>query len=246
MPSWAEISNSAIQLDGMKNPLPRLDLRQIYDRFDAPVTGLDCGEKCAWYNPSGKPFCCDICQAVPAAYRQEWDYLRGHTNLWHAWRGDECPDDAAGTTDLRAETPDQMILLACLGPARCQREYRVVSCRQFPFFPYVTADYRFLGLTYDWEFEAACWVISNLGAVSEAYRGEFVRTYDELLGLLPDELDSYAARSEEMREEFARRRRRIPILHRNGGYYLLSPASERLEKAPAERFPRFGPYVISE
>jgi hypothetical protein len=72
---------------------PLQDIRSFYDRFDVPVTALDCGAKCAPYNPTGKPFCCDICQAVPVAYQQEWDYLQDRTDLWHEWRGDECADD---------------------------------------------------------------------------------------------------------------------------------------------------------
>ena len=72
------------------NFLPNLDVRALYDHFDAPVCNLDCGLKCAPHNPdgSGKPVCCDICQAVPVAYQQEWRYLQPHTNLWHLWRGD--------------------------------------------------------------------------------------------------------------------------------------------------------------
>ena len=99
-----------------------------------------------------------------------------------------------------------------------------------------------MGLAYEWEFEPTCWVISNLGSVSPAYRQEFVQTYDELLDSLPAELESYAIRSDEMRLHFAALGRRIPILHRNGGNYLLSPASERLERVPPERLRRFGPY----
>ena len=73
-------------------------------------------------------------------------------------------------THLRANTPKDMILLACLGPSQCEREFRALSCRQFPFFPYVTSDYRFIGLAYDLEFEAKCWVISNLAEVTLKYR----------------------------------------------------------------------------
>jgi len=46
-----------------------------------------------------------------------------------------------------------MVLLACLGLSQCQHDFRALSCQQFPFFPYVSADYRFLGLAYEWEFE---------------------------------------------------------------------------------------------
>ena len=224
--------------------IPPVDVRKLYERFDAPITPFDCGQKCAPHHPSGKPFCCDICHAVPAAYGQEWDYLKGNTNLWHEWRGDECTEDPEDPACLQAETPDTMILLACLGAAHCQREYRTLNCRQFPFFPYITSDYRFLGLAYEWQFEATCWVISNLGAVTDAYRKQYIETYDQLLALWDDEFESYAGYSAAMRQHFAGLKRRIPIIHRDGGLYLLSPLSERLRRAAPESLPRFGPYSL--
>lgn len=227
----------------MKNFSPSLDIRKLYDHFDAPITALDCGQQCAPFNPTGKPFCCDICEAVPAAYHQEWDYLRRNTDLWHAWRGDECPADTDDPEMLRADTPEHMLLLACKGPDHCQRAFRALSCRQFPFFPYVTADYRFLGLAYEWAFEDTCWVISHLEAVTGAYRREFVATYDALFALWQEDFDSYAAYSEEMRTHFSSQKRRIPILHRNGGSYLLSPGSERLTRVAPDQFKRHGLYA---
>jgi hypothetical protein len=226
--------------------VPRLNLRKLYDLFDASITGVDCGMQCAPHNPNGIPFCCDICHAVPTAYRQEWEYLQKSTDLWHIWRGDECTSDPADPSALLSNTPDHMLLLACRGPAHCQRPYRSITCRQFPFFPYMTSQDRFIGLAYHWSFEPSCWVISNLAQVTDRYREEFVRFYDSLLANWPDEHEGYAALSEEMREQFAARRRRIPILHRRGGYYLLSPASERLERISPQRLPRFGPYRQEE
>ena len=224
-------------------PLPRIDFRRVYDRFELPLMDLDCGAMCAPHNPRGIPFCCDICQAVPAVYRAEWVYLRGSTGLWHEWRGDECPGELADPADLGASLPENMLFLACQGPARCQRAFRALSCRQFPFFPYVTSGGRFLGLVYDWEYEPTCWVISNLGAVTGAYRQAFVQAYDELFNLWPDELESYALLSEQVRAHFAGWRRRFPLLHRNGNCYLVSPASERLSQTQPERLRRFGPYA---
>lgn len=219
------------------------DIRALYDAFRSPIAAFDCGRKCAPHNPSGKPFCCDICHAIPAAYKSEWDYLAHNTDLWHEWRGEECE----GTTSneiarLQADTPKDMILLACLGPARCQREFRALSCRQFPFFPYVTSGFRFLGLAYEWEFEAQCWVVSNLACVTQHYRNEFVRTYDNLFALFQDEFDHYAYRSELLRLEFIKRKKRFPLLHRNGNDYLVSAASERLRRVDARALPRFGVY----
>jgi len=227
----------------LKHPLA--DLRELYDEFDAPISAVDCGQKCAPHNPNGKPFCCDICHAVPAAYRQEWSFLQSQTNLWQAWRGDECA--SAGVDEfgkLQSETPEDMILLACLGPAQCQRSFRALSCRQFPFFPYVTSDYRFLGLACDWEFENTCWVISNLGQVSAAYRAQFVETHDRLFAFSQEAFESYYNHSERLREHFSALHRRAPILHRNGGCYLLSPGSERLTKIAPEEMAQFGPYKL--
>ena len=130
--------------------LDNVQIRGLYDRFSSSIASRDCGKKCAPHNPNGKPFCCDICQAVPAAYKSEWKYLRSNTDLWHEWRGDECGDiKPAEKADVKDSTPKDMTLLACLGPSHCQRDFRALSCRQFPFFPYVTSEYRFVGLTYD-------------------------------------------------------------------------------------------------
>ncbi len=222
--------------------MARVDFRQLYDSFDVPLTNLDCGLLCATHNPTGKPFCCDICQAVPAIYREEWEYLQRNSDLWQPWRGDECPGETSDPAVLAANTPEHMVLLACKGPAHCQRPFRALSCRQFPFFPYITSTDRFIGMAYDWEFEKSCWVISNLGAVSLEYRREFVSAYDRLLFLWPGEFEGYAIQSEQIRLHYAEKGRRFPLLHRNGKDYLVSPRSERMERVSPERLPRFGYY----
>lgn len=219
------------------------DIRSIYSGFNSPIAQFDCGKKCAPHNPSAKPFCCDICHAVPAAYKSEWDTLERSTNLWHKWRGDECEDTTSNDiARLEADIPKNMVLLACLGPSQCQRDFRALSCRQFPFFPYVTSDYRFIGLAYEWEFESKCWVISNLSRVTQKYREEFIRTYDKLFALFQDEFEQYAYHSERMRAHFMKQKRRFPLLHRNGEYYLVSAGSERLQLTKADRLPTFGFY----
>jgi len=226
--------------------LPVLNIGQLYQYFDEAVTPIDCGTKCAPNNPHGKPFCCDICYAVPAVYRQEWDFHQEETDLWHVWRGDECSHQAENPTLLEEDTPANMVLLACLGPDRCQRPYRSISCRQFPFFPYITNDFRFLGMAYEWEFEKTCWVISNLDQVTHQFRQAFINFFNDLFSNWMLEMESYALKSEQMRTHYSASRRRIPILHHNGGYYLLSPASERIERISPARLPRFGLYKNGE
>ena len=79
-------------------------------------------------------------------------------------------------------------------------------------------------------------MISNLGSVTEIYCQQFVETHDRLFAFSQDAFDSYYVHSERMREHFANLRR-IPLLHRNGSFYLLNPASERLVRVPVVRLP---------
>jgi hypothetical protein len=241
-PTIWEIAFFQYNAKRMMTHIPVLDIPSLYRGFNVPISREDCGKKCSLRNPTGKPFCCDICQAVPVAYWQEWDYLSANTDMWHEWRGDECSDEPVDPDSLRAETPEHLMLLACKGPALCQREFRATSCRQFPFFPYITSDYRFIGLAYYWDFELLCWVISNLEKVTSEYRLEFITTFDGVFDLWPEEFESYAAISEEARDFFAGQKRRFPVLHRNGGMYAVSPSNEKLHRLEPGQIHRFGPY----
>ena len=199
------------------------DFRSLYDTFDAPIVPLDCGKMCAPNNPNGVPFCCDITQAVPVAFRLEWQYLKQHTDLWHLWQGEESGMTAKEARDLVAGTPDHMLLLSCKGAPLCQRDYRAVSCRQYPFFPYITADMRFIGLAYDWTFVEKCWVIQHLDQVTEQYRKEFVTLYDYLLEEVPAEMKGYYYLSEDLREYASEHHQPVTIIHRDGGVLQLDP-----------------------
>ncbi len=224
----------------MKTPAPA-DFAALYARFDAPVTALDCGRKCAPYNEYGVPFCCDTAHAVPTAYAAEWDYLRLNTSLWHPWEG----GDPAETEALRAETPDGQCLLECLGYQHCQREFRSVTCRAFPFFPYLTREGEFIGLSYYWQYEDRCWVISHLDAVAPEYVRQFVEAYDWILAHVPGERGNFRHHAVIMRRVFGRWHRRIPLLHRDGGVYLVTPRDGSLTPVDPRDLPKFGVYAIA-
>ena len=227
---------------GSVNDRPKLDFRKLYPLFNTPITELDCGQKCAIHNPHSVPFCCDICHASPAAYHSEWEFLKQNTDLWHLWAPSDCDEDRFNQVNPLDDLPENMVLLACLGAQHCQRPYRALSCRQFPFFPYVTEDFRFIGLAYEWQFVQECWIISHIELVSSMYRKEFIQTFDEIFNLWPEEMENYSNKSEEMRSAFCVKKRRIPILHRNGKIYLLSPMNERIRIAAFSQFQKFGPY----
>lgn len=218
-----------------------VDIESLYKTFQAPISAINCGDKCAPYNESGVPFCCDTRHAVPTAYDIEWDYLRENTDLWHEWLA----DDPAETERLQREKPEGQVLIECLGHRSCQRQFRSITCRAFPFFPYIDHKGLFLGMTYYWEYENRCWVVSNLDVVTPEYLHEFTAAFDRLFELRPQERENFRYHSVVMRRIFGRSHRAILLLHRNGFLYKISPHTGRLRKILTDQLPAFGPYRIA-
>jgi hypothetical protein len=224
-----------------RDSLNRVDFATLYAQFRSPIAELDCGRKCAPYNENGVPFCCDTSHTIPSAYPEEWQYLQTSTDLWHAWQS----EDDNETNRLQSMAPSGHTLIACLGHELCQRNFRSISCRAFPFYPYISEIGEFIGLTYYWEYEDRCWVISNLEVVRPEYRQEFIAAYDEIFVKLPDEWENFCYHSSYMRKTFANRRRAIPLLHRDGDNYSVSPISGNFRRLVRRKFPKFGVYQIA-
>lgn len=225
------------------------EMRNFYANFDAPIAHFDCGEKCTPHNESGKPFCCDVCHAVPTAYQSEWAYLFDNTDLWYEWKAEQCtdtPEEAeAEVRRLKKDTPDTMVLMECLGPELCQRDYRALTCRQFPFFPYIDSQGNFLGLSYYWEYEDVCWVINHLEVVTSEYIKQFIEAFEFIFSRIPQEFGNYKTHSEVTRDEMIEKNRALPLLHRNCYAYKITPSNERMRRVPPEKFPKFGPYKLA-
>jgi hypothetical protein len=224
----------------MRQP-PSTKFASLYSRFPSPINITDCGSRCAPYNDAGIPFCCDLRYTIPTAYQAEWDYLRSNTDLWKLWQS----DDPAVNSELHDQTPDGQVLIACKGHQYCQRQFRSISCRSFPFFPYIDSKDEFIGLSYYWEYEDLCWVISNLQVVSTVFIEECIMTFEDLFDVDAYDRENYGHFSAQMRQNFAKMNRSIPLFHRNGFEYKISPRSERLRRFPIERFPKFGLYKIA-
>jgi hypothetical protein len=157
------------------------------------------------------------------------------------WQGDEPERTAALKEQI---LPDQ-IMIACLGHNQCQREFRSLTCRAFPFFPYINSKSEFLGLSYYWEYEDRCWVISNLQVVSAAYKKSFIEGYELLFDSYPEAIRNFYDYSDYMRHVFEGNQRAIPILHRNGNVYKISPHNERMRSVKVESLMKFDVYKIA-
>jgi len=218
-----------------------IDFGELYGKFRAPISELDCGDRCAPYNQHGIPFCCDIRHAVPTAYQAEWEYLELNTDLWRKYT----PDNPKLADSLKNQTPAGQELIVCLGHLHCQRDFRSLTCRSFPFFPYITRQGEYIGLSYYWEFEDRCWVISHLDMVTDRFRSEFIDVFDFLFEQMPDELETFRQYSILMRRVFGKKHRSIPLLHRNGNAYKISPHDGRMRRYAVEKFSKFGVYQIA-
>jgi hypothetical protein len=218
-----------------------MNFAEFYPHFNSPLSTLNCGDRCGPHNEGGAPFCCDTRHAVPSAYQTEWEFLRNHTDLWHIWQNEQ----PAETERLRRQTPEGQVLIECLGYRLCQRGYRSIVCRAFPFFPYLSRQGEFLGMSYYWEYEDRCWIISNLQVVTLEYRTEFIQAYDAIFAEMPEERENFRRFSGHMRQVFGRRGRAVPLLHRNGHAYKITPRNGRLRRTAVEALPSFGVYKIA-
>lgn len=208
----------------------------LYRAFEAPISAWDCGQYCAPYN-DGDPVCCTIQQVIPVLYHEEFTLLTGRSGLWHEF----WPSDAYERR-LVDETGPGQCLAACSGAQFCERENRALSCRAFPFFPYLTRRGEFIGLSYYWEYRDRCWVISNLPVVTDEFRTQCVAAFESLFAGMPEERETYRQFSATMRRSYAQRGWTIPLLQREGGWVMVTPADGTLTPWPVEQMPTFAPF----
>ena len=215
----------------------RIELyRRVYESFTAPVSRFDCGRKCAPHN-GGTPVCCDTEHAVPILDKGEFALLTSRTDLWRRYK----PTDADGRA-IVADMHVENCAAECKGAAFCERENRTMACRAFPFFPYITREREIVGLGYFWTFEDRCWVISHLEIVTPEFVRECLGAFETIFAEDPLEFDTNRDLSADMRRVFTRQNRVIPLVGRDGAYYVVEPRTHRIRPATPAEFPRHGPY----
>jgi len=215
--------------------------RELYKQFSSPLSEIDCGKKCGPYNDFGVPVCCDIRLVIPAAYEGEWAYLRKKTDLWHPWKGEE----DYGSDELEKDLQDGQVLLECLGYQHCQRGYRSITCRAFPFYPYLTGAGVFQGLVYYRDFRQSCWIINNLGVVSQQFKEEFQKAYEILFETYPGTREAYLDFSAAMREETARLEESLVLLDFSGNLCLVDPRTEIVRRGSYQDLEAYGPFRVA-
>ena len=88
-------------------------------------------------------------------------------------------------------------------------------------------------------------MISNLQKVGAGYRHAFIKAYEVLFGIFPEEIRNFSSYSDDMRRAFEGDRRAITMLHRNGNVYKISPHNERMRRVKVEALTKFDVYKIA-
>ncbi len=220
-----------------KREATRGTYRKIFDFFNAPVMHVDCGYKCAPLN-GGEPVCCDTENAIPVVQMSEWKLLKSRTKMWRSFKA----VDAAGRQVVE-ELDSTCKAVECQGARNCERDNRSLACRTFPFFPYITKEGEIIGLSYYWDFEDRCWVISNLELVEQPFIDEFLRAYETLFEDDPGEREVFVEHSANMRRVFSRWKRSIPVIGRNKEYFLIKPKGAGMDTITAAQLPMCEPFT---
>lgn len=213
------------------------DFAKLYRGYDANLAKVDCGRKCAPLN-NGQPVCCTTDNAIPVVERAEFELLKSRTDLWFRYK----PNDAAARKIVN-DLPRSSCAVECKGAAFCERDNRTIACRSFPFFPYITREGEFVGLTYYWVFEDRCWIISNMQVVERSFVDQMIATFERIFKLDENEYETMKDHSASMRRVFSRHKKFIPVIGRDGGYFKVMPHSDgSLKPCDADEFRKFGPY----
>lgn len=217
-------------------PISAADFAEIYAGFKASIARYDCGKHCAPLN-GGEPVCCSTQHAIPIVHKTEWDLLKSRSQLWHPFKAYD-----KETRDIVKDMHQDCAAIECKGPRFCERDNRSMACRAFPFFPYHDREGKFIGLAYYWDYEERCWVISNMQIVEREFLDQFVRAFEKLMALDPEEYDNFKSHSATMRRVFTRRNKPILMIGREGGFYAIRPRGRGMIKIAPAKLPKFGPY----
>ena len=222
-----------------KNPKPALepaDFAALYAGFDAPVSRYDCGRKCAPLN-NGTALCCSADNAVVVAYKTEFEFLKGRTDIWSKFK----PYDYS-TRQIVEELTHDCMAIECKGVAFCERNNRTLTCRGFPFYPYLTRQKELVGIGTYWMFEDRCWMISNLEIVERTFIDQFLATYEAIFAKDKSEFQTYVEFSASARRVFSRWKREIPLLGRDGKLMIVEPSTGAIRPGKPRDFPKIAPF----
>lgn len=179
----------------------------IYKSFSASTTSLDCGTLCA-QNNRGVPVCCSNLLHVPLLFKDELQWHRKNkTALWKKRISRTKLDKKQ-----EAECPDYLVYCHCSGARDCTRSNRSLTCRFFPFEPYISESGVLIGITYMYRAKKDCPIIDNPSIqVSKSYIKQAIKTWKLVFEQFPEEFDLYYENSQLLQRSFKRKKQILKV-----------------------------------
>jgi len=178
----------------------------MYRYFTAPLCDINCGSLCAPEN-NGIPVCCENEYHLPVLFSDELRWLRSKTNLWK-----KKPARTAAEKKEAAEIEVYITYAHCRGIDNCQRPFRSLTCRFFPFEPYIGKKGTFKGITWIYRSKDSCPLIKNKKlSINQAYIDQSITVWRKIFEYYPREFECYADESKKLRKKFKRKGRKIAI-----------------------------------
>lgn len=174
--------------------------------MSAPMISFDCGRFCVKANRGG-PLCCDQKKFIPLLFKAEYRLLKERGQLWT-----RMPVITKAEKKLVEDICDYNVFCLCQGVKSCRRSLRSLSCRAFPFEPFVNADGKVIGIVFQYEKKEKCPLI---GMPESVFNPRYIRNsiifWQEIIDIIPEEKDLFIDES----------RKRIRRAKRNGGRIVI-------------------------
>ncbi len=190
--------------------LKKDNFEKLYQILKSPVCDFDCGELCS-KNNNGVPVCCEVNVVVPILYKEEYDYLCSNSTLWKKFKPKSDDDH-----ELLEDCGYDDIAAVCKGHKNCDRDYRSLVCRTFPFYPFIDEEGVFIGLTYNYDFEAKCIIVGNCDIVSKTYLRELIEAWNYIFSLDEEEFEGHYNISREIEVKRKKEKKVLHILNIEG------------------------------
>jgi len=183
----------------MKRKLTEKKLKQLYRLLSVRMTDFDCGKHCAPQN-NGVPYCCDQEKVTPVLFKDEYQWHRQRGGFWR-----KMPVKTKSDRKLVEESCSYNVFAVCPGVQNCRRTSRSLTCRLFPFEPFLDSTGCVKGLVYQDGDNRSCSLREKPQHMyNQLYIRNAIRVWQELVDTFPEDKDLYMRESRKRTRQAAR------------------------------------------
>ena len=190
--------------------LSEKDFEKLYQILQASVTNFDCGAICSKKN-DGVPICCEVNVVIPVLYTHEFKYVSARCDLWREF----VPEDKSDQNMIDDCGYDDVMVL-CKGHKGCNRDYRSFVCRTFPFYPFISEEGVFMGMTYNYDFDGKCVLVNDHEAINKEYIRQFIEAWNYLFDIDEMEFEAHYDLCRDIEKKRKRERKPLHIINLEG------------------------------